>query len=77
MPWFDGGAINMRDLLRRLAEQVMYDWLVAVVDQPCGGGTNSRNGNREWSLATCAGALSSHIPKLRSDNFRASSIKDA
>jgi hypothetical protein len=25
MPWFDGGAINMLDLLRRLAEQVMYD----------------------------------------------------
>ena len=23
MPWFDGGIINMRDLLRRLAEQVM------------------------------------------------------
>ena len=66
MPWFDGGAINMRDLLRRLAEQVMYDWLIAVVDQPCGGGTNSRNGNRERLLATSVGAPTERIPKLRS-----------
>lgn len=66
MPWFDGGAINMRDLLRRLAEQVMYARLAAVVDQPCGGGTNSRNGNRERLLATCVGAPTERIPKLRS-----------
>lgn len=66
MPWFDGGAINMLDLLRRLAEQVMYDWLVAVVDKPCGGGTNSRNGNRERLFTTCVGAPTERIPKLRS-----------
>ena len=65
MLWFDGGAINMRDLLRCLAEQVMYARLVAV-DQPCGGGTNSRNGNRERLLATCVGAPTERIPKLRS-----------
>lgn len=44
----------------------MYDWLVAVVDQPCGGGTNTRNGNRERLLATCVGAPTERIPKLRS-----------
>ncbi len=44
-------------------------------DQPCGGGTNSRDGYRERSLATCAGALTLHIPKLRYGNFRASSIQ--
>ena len=41
----------------------------------CGGGTNSRVGYRERSLATCAGALTLHIPKLRYGNFRASSIQ--
>lgn len=44
----------------------MYDWLVAVADQPCGGGTNSRNGNRERLLATSVGAPTERIPKLRS-----------
>lgn len=44
----------------------MYARLVAVVDQPCGGGTNSRNGNRERLLATCVGAPTERIPKLRS-----------
>lgn len=46
-----------------------------MADQPCGGGTNSRDGYRERSLATCADALTLHIPKLRYGNFRASSIQ--
>ena len=46
MPWFDDGAIDMQELLRRLAEQVVNAVMDAEVDQLCGGGANSRNGYR-------------------------------
>ena len=45
MPRFSDGAIDMRELLPRLAKQV------AEADQLSGGGANSRNGHRERSLA--------------------------
>lgn len=44
MPRFDDGAIDMRELLRRLAEQVMNAVMDDEADQLCGGGANSRNG---------------------------------
>lgn len=52
MPRFDDGAIDMQELLRRLAEQVVNAVMDAEADQLCGGGANSRNGYRERSLAT-------------------------
>ena len=67
MPRFDDGAIDMQELLRRLAEQVVNAVMDAEADQLCGGGANSRNGYRERSLATCVGTLTLRIPKLRSD----------
>ncbi len=69
MPRFDDGAIDMQELLRRLAEQVVNAVMDAEADQLCGGGANSRNGYRERSLATCVGTLTLHIPKLRSGSF--------
>lgn len=36
-PRFDDGAIDMQELLRRLAEQVANDVINAEVDQLCGG----------------------------------------
>ena len=69
MPRFDDGAIDMQELLRRLAEQVVNAVMDAEADQLCGGGANSRNGYRERSLATCVGALTQRIPKLRSGSF--------
>lgn len=45
MPRFDDGAIDMQELLRRLAEQVVNAVMDAEADQPCksgghpGGGT--------------------------------------
>lgn len=69
MPRFDDGAIDMRELLRRLAEQVVNAVMDAEADQLCGGGANSRNGYRERSLATCVGTLTLRIPKLRSGSF--------
>lgn len=69
MPRFDGGAIDMQELLRRLAEQVVNAVMDAEADQLCGGGANSRNGYREHSPATCVGTLMLCIPKLRSSSF--------
>ena len=69
MPRFDDGAIDMQELLRRLAEQVVNAVMDAEADQLCGGGANSRNGYRERSLATCVGTLTLRIPKLRTDSF--------
>lgn len=69
MSRFDDGAIDMHDLLRRLAEQAVNAVMDAEADQLCSGGTNSRNGYRERSLATCVGTLTLRIPKLRSGSF--------
>lgn len=69
MPRFDDGAIDMQELLRRLAEQVVNAVMDAEADQLCGGGANSRNGYRERSLATCVGTQTLRIPELRSGSF--------
>lgn len=47
MPRFDDGAIDMQELLRRLAEQVVNAVMSAETDQLRGGGANSRNGYRK------------------------------
>lgn len=39
MPRFYDGAIDMRELLRRLAEQVVDAVMDAEADRPCGSGT--------------------------------------
>lgn len=64
MPWFDDGAIDMQELLRRLAEQVVNAVMDAEVDQLCDGGANSRNDYRECRLVTCVGTLALPISKL-------------
>jgi len=69
MPRFDDGAIDMQELLRRLAKQVVNAVMDAEADQLCGGGANSRNGYRERVLATCVGTLTLRIPKLRTGSF--------
>lgn len=68
-PRFDDGAIDMKELLRRLAEQIVNAVMNAEADQLCGGGANSRNGYRERGLATCVGTLTPRIPKLRNGSF--------
>ena len=61
MPRFDDGGIDMQELLRRLAEQVVNAVIDAAADQLCGGGANSRNGYRERSPATRVGTLTLRI----------------
>lgn len=40
LPRFDDDAIDMRELLRRLAEQVVDVAMDAEADQPCAAGPN-------------------------------------
>ena len=57
MPRFDDGAIDMQELLRRLAEQVVNAVMDAEADQLCGGGANSRNGYRERGLVAAVAEM--------------------
>ena len=46
---------NLRELIRRLAEDVVNAIMDAEADQLYAGGVNSRNGYRERNLVTCVG----------------------
>lgn len=69
MPRFEDGSINLRELMRRLAEDVVNAIMDAEADQLCAGGANSRNGYRERNLVTCVGDITLRIPKLRTGSF--------
>lgn len=69
MPRFEDGSINLRELLRLLAEDVVNAIMDAEADQLCADGANSRNGYRERRLVTCVGDITLRIPKLRSGSF--------
>ena len=66
MPRFEDGSINLREVLRRLAEPVVNEVTCAEADQLCEATGNGRNGYREHMLTTCVGALAPGVPKLRS-----------
>lgn len=63
MPRFDGGATDMQELLRRLAEQVVNTVMDAEADQLCGGGANSRNGYRGGVASPPASARRCRAPR--------------
>lgn len=69
MPRFEDGAINLQELIRRLAEDVANGIMDAEADQMCEATGNSRNGYRPRTLKTCVGELSLRVPKLRSGSF--------
>lgn len=69
MPRFEDGSINLREVLRRLAEPVVNEVTCAETDQLCEATGNGRNGYREHMLTTCVGALAPGVPKLRSGSF--------
>ena len=54
MPRFEDGSANLRELIRRLAEDVLNAIMGAEANRLCSGGANSRNGYRERNLVTCA-----------------------
>ena len=55
MPRFEDGSVNLMELMRRLAGDVVNATMDAEADQLCTGGANRRNGYRERNLATCIG----------------------
>ena len=55
MPRFEDGSVNLRELRRRIAEDVANAIMDAEADRLCAGGANSRNGYRERNLVTCVG----------------------
>ncbi|MCC6103218.1 MAG: IS256 family transposase [Olegusella sp.] len=69
MPRFEDGAINLQELFRRMAEDIVNGVMAAEADQMCETTGNSRNGYRERKLRTCVGTLSLCVPKLRAGSF--------
>ena len=55
MPRFGDGSVNLRELMRRIAEGVVNAIMDAEADQLCAGGASSRNGYRERNPVTCVG----------------------
>lgn len=55
MPGFEDGSVNLRELMRRIAEDVVNAIMGAEADQLCAGGDNSRNGYRERNLVIRVG----------------------
>lgn len=55
MPRLEDGSVNLRVLMRRIAEDVVNTIMDAEADQLRAGGANSRNGYRERNLVTCVG----------------------
>ena len=55
MPRFEGGLVNLRELMRRIAEDAVSAIVDAEADQLCAGGANNRNGYRVRNLVTCVG----------------------
>ena len=69
MPRFEDGSVNLREPMRRIAEDVVNAIMGAEADQLCAGGANGRNGYRERNLVTCVGDITLRIPKLRTGSF--------
>lgn len=56
--------MNLRELLRQLAESVVNEMMDAEADEFCGDG-NARNGCRERKLSTCVVQMSSSFSLAR------------
>ena len=69
MPRFEDGSINLGELIRALAEDVVNAIMDAEADQLCAGGANGRNGYRERNLVTCVGDITMKMPKPRGGSF--------
>ena len=74
MPRFEDGSVNLRELMRRMAEDVVNAIMDAGADQLCAGGANSRNGYRERNLVTCVGDITMRISKLRRGCFSSEDV---
>ena len=69
IPRFEDGFVNMRELLRQLAESVVNEMMSAEADRLCEATGNGRDGYRERGLVTRVGTLTPGIPRLRTGGF--------
>lgn len=65
MPRFDDGMVNASEPIRIMAQSLINEIMGAQADEARDNGS-MRNGYRERRLATCVGAITLRIPKLRS-----------
>lgn len=68
-PRFEDGSVNLRELMRRIAEDVVNAIMDADADQLYAGGANSRNGYRERNLVTFAGENTIHTTWRHSNSL--------
>lgn len=68
IPRSDDGMVNIRELIRIMAEALVNEIMDAQADDACADG-NRRNGYRERSLVTSVGTISLRIPKLRRGSY--------
>lgn len=68
IPRFDDGMVNIRELIRIMAEALVNEIMDAQADDACAD-VNRRNGYRERSLVTSVGTISLRIPKLRRGSY--------
>ncbi|MDD6785375.1 MAG: transposase [Eggerthellales bacterium] len=68
IPRFDDGMVNIRELIRIMAESLANEIMDAQAEDACGEGSQ-RNGYRERDLVTSVGVIRLRIPKLRCGSF--------
>lgn len=64
MPRFDDGTVNIRGLVRVMAESPVNEIMDVQAEDACADG-NRRNGYRGRALVTSVGTIGPRIPKLR------------
>ena len=69
MPRFDDGMVDMRELIRTMAESPVNEIMSAQADIMCEEQGNSRNGYRERTLIASVGPISMRIPKVRMGSY--------
>lgn len=68
MPRFDDGMVNIRELIRTMAEALVNEIMDAQAEDACADG-NQRNGYRDRALVTSVGVINLRIPKLRRGSY--------
>lgn len=69
MPRFDDGMVDMRELIRTMAEALINEIMSTQADIMCEDQGNTRNGYRERTLVTSVGAITMRIPKVRVGSY--------
>lgn len=68
LPRFDDGMLNIVEMVRVIAQDLVNEVMDIQADEACGS-HNSRNGYRERRLTTIVGDIVLKIPKLRQGSF--------